>query len=304
MDIVIIGTVALDTVKTPESSRENQLGGSASYAALSASYFAPTHLVSIIGHDFPPKYLELFGTRKIDLSSLERSSGESFRWAGEYFEDMNERETRSVALNVLEQFHPKLSPAAQAAEIVLLANCSPDNQLQALAQVTKPAFVIADSMDLWINIAQERLLEMLKKADLFVINDSEAKLFMQTKNTVVAGKKLLELGPRHVVVKKGEHGALLFGPNGAFYAAPAYPLEAVQDPTGAGDSFAGGLAGYLASLKKPSFDFSDLAQAVVHGTVMASFNCESFSTDRLESLNADEITKRVALFQKYASPSI
>ncbi len=298
MEVTTVGTIALDTVTTPEATRHDQLGGSAAYAALSASYFAPVHIVSIVGKDFPQKYLDLFTSRGINTESIEVVDGESFRWSGEYFEDMNTRETKSVAINVLEKFQPKLAPAAKAAPLVLLANCSPDNQLDTLAQIENPAFVVSDSMDLWIDIARDRLLDMLKKTDLFVINDSEARQFMQTKNTITAGHRLLELGPKHVVVKKGEHGALLFGPNGRFFSAGAYPLHEVHDPTGAGDSFAGGIAGHLASLGRTEFDFTDLARAVVHGTVMASYNCESFSTDRLESLTPALIAERFEEFQR------
>jgi sugar/nucleoside kinase (ribokinase family) len=300
MEVVTVGTVALDSVKTPETVRENQLGGSASYAALSASYFAPVQMVSIVGRDFPPRYLDLFASHGIGTDSIEVVDGGTFRWSGEYFEDMNTRETLSVAVNVLEQFKPRLSAAARQAEMVLLANCSPDNQLEALEQVEAPAFVVSDSMDLWINIARERLLEVLDRTDLFVINDGEARMFMGTKNTITAGHRLLELGPVNVVIKKGEHGALLFGRNGAFFSAGAYPLHEVHDPTGAGDSFAGGVAGYLASLGKSEFELLALARAVVYGTVMASYNCESFSTDRLQSLTQDDIAARFAEFQRYA----
>lgn len=300
MHVVTVGTIALDSVKTPEAARHDQLGGSASYAALSASYFSPVHIVSIVGKDFPQEYLDFFRSRGIGTESIEVVEGGTFRWSGEYFDDMNTRETLSVAVNVLEQFKPRLERDARQAQMVLLANCSPDNQLEALAQVTAPSFVVADSMDLWINIARERLSQVLERTDLFVINDIEARMFMETKNTITAGHRLLELGPRHVVVKKGEHGALLFGQAGAFFSAAAYPLHEVRDPTGAGDSFAGGIAGYLAGLGKPQFAFEDLARAAVYGTVMASFNCESFSTDRLQALSRDEIETRFTDFQRYS----
>lgn len=300
MDVVVVGTIALDSVKTPEAQRDNQLGGSAAYAALSASYFSPVHLVSIVGKDFPQDYLQLFQSRGIDTASVQVVDGGTFRWSGEYFDDMNTRETLSVAVNVLDRFQPRLSPAARAARLALLANCSPDNQLATLQQIERPAFVVSDSMDLWINIARERLVEVLRKTDLFVINDSEARLFMDTRNTITAGHRLLELGPRHVVVKKGEHGALLFGRGGRFFSAGAYPLHEIQDPTGAGDSFAGGIAGFLAGLGREEFEFSDLARAVVYGTVMASYNCESFSTERLQSLTREEIEARYAEFQQHS----
>ncbi len=301
MSVVVVGTVALDTVATPETTRHDQLGGSASYASLSASYFSPVHMVSIVGNDFPEEYLSLFQQRGIDTSSVQVVEGGTFRWSGKYFEDMNHRETHSVAVNVLEHFQPQLADNARQARIALLANCSPDNQLATLDQVEKPDFVISDSMDLWIEIARERLLDVLKRSDLFVINDDEAKMFMETKNTVVAGRKLLELGPRHVVVKKGEHGALLFGPDGQFFSAGAYPLAEVQDPTGAGDCFIGGLAGYLSSLHKKDIAFADLARGIVQGTVLASFNCESFSTDRLKSLTRDELDLRAAEIGRFST---
>ncbi len=301
MQVLTVGTVALDSVKTPEAFRADQLGGSASYAALSASYFAPVFMASIVGRDFPQKYMDLFKSRGINTDSIQVVEGGTFRWSGEYFDDMNTRETREVAVNVLEQYKPTLTPEAAAAEIVLLANCSPDNQLDTLKLMKAPAFVVSDSMDLWISIARERLLDVLKATDLFVINDGEAKQFMETKNTITAGHRLLQLGPKHVVIKKGEHGALLFGPNGQFFSAGAYPLHEVHDPTGAGDSFAGGIAGYLASLGKREFVFADLARSIIHGTVMASYNCESFSTDKLQALTQEEIDSRFAEFRQFSS---
>jgi sugar/nucleoside kinase (ribokinase family) len=300
MDVVTVGTIALDSVKTPEATKQDQLGGSASYAALSASYFAPVHIVSVVGTDFPAEHLEFFRSRGIGTESIDVVEGGTFRWSGEYFDDMNTRETLSVAVNVLDQFKPDLRESARRAGMVLLANCSPANQLDTLTQVDSTAFVVSDSMDLWINIARESLLDVLRRSDLFVINDLEARLFMETKNTITAGHRLIELGPRNVVIKKGEHGALLFGRAGEFFSAGAYPLHEVHDPTGAGDSFAGGIAGYLAGLGKRQFEFGDLARAVVHGTVMASYNCESFSIERLKSLDAEAIAARYAEFEGFS----
>ena len=269
MSVVIAGTVALDHVKTPQAMQENLLGGSASYAALAASIFCkPVHLVGIVGHDFPAGHLDMLSGKGVDLAGVERSDGESFTWSGEYFDDMNTRTTHKVAVNVLENWQPNLPEIARAASVAVLANMSPDNQLQALEQCTGAKFIAADTMDLWIEIANERLHEVLKKIDLLVINDGEAKEFAGTTNLVDAGRRLQAKGPRYVVVKRGEHGSYLFGENGEFFSCSAYPLDSVFDPTGAGDSFLGGLAGWLAANDKASPTFEDLKTAVVHGSVV------------------------------------
>jgi sugar/nucleoside kinase (ribokinase family) len=256
MSVVIAGTVALDNVKTPQDAQENLLGGSASYAALAASIFCqPIHLVGVIGHDFPKPHLDMLAARGITLDGLERSSGESFTWSGEYHTDMNSRTTHKVALNVLENWQPKLPAAARQAKVAVAANMSPDNQMQMLDQI-EADFVTADTMDLWIEIANERLHEVLKRIDLLVINDGEAKEFAGTTNLVDAGRRLQAKGPRFVIVKRGEHGSFLFGENKEdFFACSAYPLHSVFDPTGAGDSFLGGLSGWLAAngKTKPTF---------------------------------------------------
>ncbi|MDB6138648.1 MAG: Carbohydrate kinase [Verrucomicrobiaceae bacterium] len=301
MSIVIAGTVAIDNVKTPQQSQEGLLGGSAAYAALAASIFCkPVHLVGIIGHDFPQPHLDLFESHGVDTSGLERSTGESFTWTGEYHTDMNSRTTHKVGLNVLESWTPKLPAAAAAAKIVVAANMSPDNQIQMLEQCTAAEFVAADTMDLWINIANERLHDVLKKIDLLVINDSEAKEFAQTTNLVEAGRKLQAKGPRFVVVKRGEHGSYLFGEGKSeFFACSAYPLHSVFDPTGAGDSFLGGLTGWLAANGKTKPTFEDLRTAVVHGSVLASYTCEAFSTHSLQNVTASDVAARLAELRSY-----
>jgi len=300
MSVTIAGTVALDNVKTPQESQENLLGGSASYAALAASIFCqPVHLVGIIGHDFPESHLKLLNSRGVTLDGVERSSGESFTWSGEYFEDMNQRTTHKVAVNVLEHWQPKVPAAATEAKVAVLANMSPDNQLQTLEQITAD-FVTADTMDLWINIANERLHDVLKKIDLLVINDGEAREFAQSTNLIEAGRRLQAKGPRYVIVKRGEHGSFLFG-EGAneFFACSAYPLSSVFDPTGAGDSFLGGMAGWLAGNGKSKPTFEDLKAAVVHGSVTASFTCEAFSTHKLQTVTLDDVKRRMADLQGY-----
>jgi len=299
MSILISGTVALDSIHTPTAIHNELLGGSASYAGLAAALDAPVHLCSIVGRDFPEEHRSLLSGHGIDLANIEFAEGRTFRWTGRYHENMNHRETLDVSIDVLEKFAPELTPEAAAAKVVLLANMSPDNQLAVLDQVTGTPFVIADSMDLWINIAREGLLAVMKRVDLFVINEDEARMFTESSNLVSAGWRLMEMGPKHVVVKKGEHGALLFGP-GKFFAAPAYPLTGVEDPTGAGDSFAGGLAGSVAASGRAP-EFADLAAGVVRGSVLASFTCEAFGVKRIASVSKEEAAARMAEFRGYTS---
>ena len=301
MSIVIAGTVAIDNVKTPHDTQDNLLGGSASYAALAASVFCqPVHLVGVVGHDFPKAHLDLLAARGITLDNVERNSGESFTWTGEYFNDMNTRTTHKVAVNVLEHWRPVVKGAAAEAKIAVLANMSPDNQLQTLEQCKGADFIAADTMDLLIGIANERLHEVLKKVDLLVINEGEAREFVNTGNLVVAGRRLREKGPRFVVVKRGEHGSFLFGERpDDFFACSAYPLHELHDPTGAGDSFLGGMAGWLAANGKSKPSFDDLKSAIVHGSVTASFTCEAFSTHKLETVTAEDVSRRVAELRRF-----
>jgi sugar/nucleoside kinase (ribokinase family) len=307
MSILIGGTVAIDHVKTPTAEAANLLGGSASYAAIAASYFtAPVHLVGIVGKDFPAEHLALLESRGVTLDGLERSTGDSFSWSGEYHANMNDRTTRKVDINVLENWTVKVPATIAGAPVVVLANMSPENQLQMLDGCTadKP-FVVADTMDLWISIANERLHEVLKRIDLLVINESEAREFVATSNLVVAGQRLLAKGPRFVVIKLGEFGAMLFAADAAtaplaatnFFRCAAFPLHEVADPTGAGDSFLGALAGYLAATGRSEFTFEDIRRAVVEGSVVASFTCEAFSTRRLQELTRADIEQRRAFLQ-------
>jgi sugar/nucleoside kinase (ribokinase family) len=308
--IVIGGTIAIDHVKTPEAEAQNLLGGSAAYAALAASFFSrPVDLIGIIGHDFPQEHLDMLEGRGITLHGVERSENESFTWSGEYHANMNERTTHRVGLNVLESWQVKVPAASAAAPIVVLANMSPDNQLEMLVQCgvqadsSTPRFVIADTMDLWINIANERLHQVLPHLDLFVLNEGEARDLAGTSNLVKAGRLLLEKGPRNVVVKLGEFGAMLFSKRVAaseefdIFRCSAYPLESVADPTGAGDTFLGGMAGYLAAQSHPPYDTQALRQAIIHGSMLASFACEAFSTRRMETLGADELEARIQDFR-------
>lgn len=299
MSVLIVGSIALDDVKTPVEERFDLLGGSASYAAVAAGYFSPVNLVGIVGEDFPAGHWEFLQGRGINLEGVERAPGKTLRWSGEYMWDMNTRETRSIALNVFETFSPHLPEHYRASDYVLLANIAPDLQLQVLRQMEKPTFVIADTMDLWINIAQPALLELLRKIDMLILNDSEARELTKETSLIKAGKKIQSLGPKTVAVKKGEHGCLLFGEDD-FFSCPAYPLEDIHDPTGAGDTFAGGLTGYLASRGNSHVSFKTLKTAVVVGSVLASYNVEAFSLERMRTVGQKDILERFAEFQDLA----
>lgn len=311
LELLVGGTIAIDHVKTPEAAASDLLGGSAAYTALAASYSQqPVHLLGIIGRDFPQPHLEMLSRHGVSLDAVEKSEQESFTWTGEYHENMNDRTTHAVGLNVLERWDVKVPSQVANAQMIVLANMSPDNQMQLLDQVTaEEFFVVADTMDLWVEIARDRLLQVMQRVDLFVINDSEAKAFAGKTNLVQAGEWLLSLGPKFVVIKLGEHGSLLFARGeGAswkptvetFFRAPAYPLSRVVDPTGAGDSFLGGLAGQLATLGKLEFLFSEVKSAVIRGTALGSFACESFSTKRLEGLNEEAILQRMCELRDFS----
>jgi sugar/nucleoside kinase (ribokinase family) len=300
MSVLIVGSIALDDVKTPVEERFDLLGGSASYASVAAGYFSPVNLVAIVGEDFPADHWNFLQNRGINLEGVQRAPGKTFRWSGEYMWDMNTRETRSCALNVFETFSPTLPDHFKSCDFVLLANIAPSLQLQVLDQMEKPKFVIADTMDLWINIAQPELLDLLKRVDMLILNDSEARELTKETSLIKAGKKIQSLGPRIVAVKKGEHGCLLFGEDDDFFSCPAYPLEDIHDPTGAGDTFAGGLTGYLASRNNSHVSFKTLKTAVVVGSVLASYNVEAFSLERMRSVEQKDILERFAQFQDLA----
>jgi cytidine kinase len=306
--IVIGGTIAIDHVKTPAAEAQNLLGGSAAYAALAASFFSrPVDLIGIIGHDFPQEHLAMLGNHGVTLTGVERSSSESFTWSGEYHANMNERTTHRVGLNVLENWQVKVPPASATADLVVLANMSPDNQLEMLAQCgpateQAPRFVIADTMDLWIEIANDRLHQVLPHLDLFVLNEGEARALAGTSNLVAAGQLLLQKGPRHVIIKLGEFGAILFSSSTTstaptIFRCSAYPLLTVADPTGAGDTFLGGIAGYLAAQGLAPYDTAALRQAIIHGSILASFACEAFSTHRMEALTQADFQARLQEFR-------
>ena len=297
MPVLVVGSIALDHIKTPTAEHHQLLGGSASYAAVAASFFGPVNLVGVVGDDFPPQHKQLFADRKIDLTGLEVAAGQTFCWSGEYEMNMNNRKTLSVALNVFEKFQPKLPESYRETPYVLLGNIAPSLQRSVCKQVRKPKFVVADTMDLWISMARADLLELLKEIDMLILNDSEAKQLVEEDNLIRAGRKIATLGPRYVAVKKGEHGCLLFGRDGEFFSTGAFPLEHIHDPTGAGDCFAGGFIGHLA--RTDDISFANLKEAVIQGTLVASFCCEEFSLRRLEKLSAGEINERRTTFGSY-----
>src|SRR5579872_2777441 len=273
MSVLIVGSTALDSIKTPKAENPRLLGGSASHAAVAASFFAPVKLVGIVGEDFPKTYLQLYRRHKVDLEGLQIVPGKTFHWSGEYEVNMNNRRTLATELGVFETFNPKLPASYQKSEFVLLANIAPSLQSHVLTQMKRPRFVVADTMDLWLNIALPDLLKLLKRVDGFVLNDSEARQLTKDDNLLSALKKIHKLGPKYVIIKKGEHGAILSTRNGLFLS-PAYPLHRVVDPTGAGDSFVGGMMGYL-STARGSID-DNLRRAMIYGSVVASFCCEGF----------------------------
>jgi len=295
MSLLVVGSIALDTVKTPVEEHADLVGGSASYAALGASFFSPVKLVGVVGKDFPESEFDFWKSRKIDIDGVERADGKTFRWSGEYAWDLNTRETRSVALNVFEHFKPALPESYRQSDFALLANIAPALQAHVLDQMEKPRFVVADTMDLWIETTRKDLDALLPRVDLLILNDSEARQMTKETSLIKAGRSIRKMGPRYVAIKKGEHGALLFGED-EFFSCGAYPLEDIHDPTGAGDTFAGGMAGYLAATVK-EVRFNDLRKAMIYGSVLASVTVEAFGLDRLRKLSMDEIQKRYETFK-------
>src|SRR5438046_3227424 len=273
MSVLIVGSTALDSIRTPRGDNPKLLGGSASHAALAASFFSPVKLVGVVGEGFPRRYIQLYKRHRIDLEGLQILPGKTFHWSGEYEANMNNRRTLLTELGVLETFTPTLPKAHQSAPFVLLANIAPALQMHVLNQMRRPKFVVADTMDLWLNIALPDLLKLIKRLDAFVLNDSEAHQLTTEDNVFAALRKIHKLGPRYVIIKKGSHGSILSGPRG-FFICPAYPLRKVVDPTGAGDSFVGGMMGYLATANR-SIDRS-IRRAMIYGSVVASFCCEGF----------------------------
>ncbi|MEX0867085.1 MAG: PfkB family carbohydrate kinase [Pirellulales bacterium] len=296
MPLLVVGSVALDSIQTPHETRDNVVGGSAVHFSVAASYFSGVKLVGVVGEDFPPEHTQFLESRGIDTAGLQvEPGGKTFRWRGKYLENMNDRETLEVHLNVLEHFNPQLSDAYKQSRFVFLANGSPITQLNVLNQMNGPRLAVADTMDLWIEIQRDELMELLLKIDGLVLNDMEAKMLTGEENLVRAGHAVRKLGPKFVILKKGEHGAMFFSEHET-YVLPAYPTEHVVDPTGAGDSFAGGMLGYLA--EQDNFEPKTLKEAMAYGTVTASFNVEDFSLDRMKRVTRDDIDRRLAEYRK------
>jgi len=297
VSILVVGSVAFDSIKTPFGQATEVVGGSANYFSVAASFFSPVRLVAVIGEDFPAAHLDFLRGRGIDLAGLQRVPGKTFRWVGEYGRDFNEARTLDTQLNVFAEFTPKIPEAYRDPEVVFLANIDPDLQRDVLAQVKRPALVALDTMNYWIAGKPDALRRTLALVDLLVINDAETRQLAGEANLVRAARTIQSWGPRTLIIKRGEYGALML--NGAdWFAAPALPLDTVQDPTGAGDCFAGGTIGALA--RGMRFDDAALRRAMIYGSVMASFNVEAFSLDRLRTLTAPEIQERFQAFRRLA----
>jgi len=299
MPLLVVGSIALDSVHTPRDSRDDILGGSAVYFSYAASYFTSVRLVGAVGDDWPVEHTRLLESRRIDTRGLQViPGGATFRWRGRYRANMNDRDTLEVHLNVLGDFDPVLPDEFRRCPFVFLANGSPGMQLRVLDQITGPRLVVADTMDLWIRESHGELMQVLQRVDGLVMNDSEARLLTEEENLVVAGHKVRQLGPKFVVIKKGEHGAMFFS-EFETYVLPAYPTEDVVDPTGAGDSFAGGMMGYLAELG--TFDADSLKRAMAYGILVASFTVEDFSLDRLQNIDRRDLELRMEKYKRMLS---
>jgi len=297
MSILVVGSVALDTVKTPFGQAEETLGGSATYFSAAASFFTDVRMVAVVGEDFPEHHLGFLRSRNVDLRGLQRVPGQTFRWIGEYGYDLNEARTLDTRLNVFANFAPKIPEEYRDSEVVFLANIDPDLQRDVLGQVRRPAYVAADTMNYWITGKPESLRQTLRLVDTLLINDAEVRQLAGEPNLVQAARKILTWGPQSLVIKRGEYGALMLN-KGEWFAAPALPLEGVRDPTGAGDSFAGGFMGYLANTM--NFTDASVRKAMVMGSVMASLNVEAFSLDRLRTATYGEIESRYRTFMRLA----
>jgi len=298
MTLLVVGSTAFDTIETPHGNAERCLGGSSTYFSLAARLFTPVRLVSVVGKDFPDEHKTLLAERGVDLAGLEVKPGDTFYWHGRYSADMNNRETIEVQLNTFGDFAPKVPSAFRDSPFVFLANGAPATQASVVEQMDQPRFVVADTMDLWIENERDGLLALLKNIDGVIVNDSEVKQLTGESNLIAAGRAALELGPKLVIVKKGEHGCFVFS-NYFHYALPAYPTERVVDPTGAGDSFAGGFMGFLANCDQISL--ANMQRAVAYGTVTASLTVEGFGVDRLAHADRAAVERRYHELMQFVS---
>jgi sugar/nucleoside kinase (ribokinase family) len=298
MSLLVVGTLAYDSVETPSGKVDEALGGAATYFSVAASFFTPVRLVSIVGKDFKPEHRTLLERHGVDLTGLTVGDGDTFRWAGKYEGDLNVAQTLDTQLNVLEGYEPKVPEEFAGTPFVFLANSPPALQAQVVDQVDPRAFKVMDTMNLWIQQTWDDLHQLLPRVDMLICNDQEALAIGEDHNLIRAGRKIIEKGPKAVIVKKGEHGAFLWSQED-FFAIPAYPLETVTDPTGAGDCFAGGVMGYLTSVG--TYDMDQLKRAMVHGSVVASFNVEDFSLQRLEQISRADIDNRFEEYIRFTS---
>jgi sugar/nucleoside kinase (ribokinase family) len=298
MSLTVVGSIAYDAVSTPSGSRDRMLGGAATHFALAASFFDEVRVIGPVGADFDAESWETLQTRGTNTDDVELvQDGKTFFWKGEYHENLNRRETLETELNVFESFEPKLSPAAQECEVLFLANIQPDLQRGVREQCGSARFVAMDSMDLWINIDRDSLVKTIAGVDCLILNDEELEMLTGAPSFVAAAKEILTWGPSSVVAKQGKYGAALFTPEG-YFALPAFPIDLAVDPTGAGDTFAGGMVGYVAAHEGEPVDHDLLVRAMVYGTAMASFNVEAFGTERMVGLTGDEVTGRVGELQR------
>ncbi|MFC2088619.1 PfkB family carbohydrate kinase [Calditrichota bacterium] len=289
MSVLVVGSVALDTVETTQNSVQDSLGGSALYFSSAASLFTYVNVVGVVGSDFNFADIEFLKNRNVDLSGLYIEEGKTFRWGGRYHQDVNKRDTLFTDLNVFENFKPNIPENYRQSEYIFLANIDPELQLQVLDQIKNPRYVVLDTMNFWISGKRDKVIEVLKRSNIVILNDEETRELTENPNLLDAGRQILTMGPEYIIIKKGEHGAVLLGKN-TYFSIPAFPLENVADPTGAGDSFAGGFVGYLS--KQQNNDESHLRKAIVYGSVIASFTVQDFSFKRLIQISDEDINYR------------
>jgi sugar/nucleoside kinase (ribokinase family) len=303
MPILVVGSVALDTVETPFARVEEVLGGAASYFSTAASLYHQVNLVAVVGSDFPREHLDFWRSRPINLEGLQVKEGRTFRWIAQYHMDMNTRDTLDTQLGVYAGFHPAIPDAYRSSELLFLANIQPELQLEVLSQVTEPRLTVLDTMELWIMTARPQLTEVIKRVDILLMSEEEVRQYTNQASIFAGVRQLLGMGLKYVIVKQGSYGALLFGADGTYFTAPTYPLEEVVDPTGAGDAFAGGFLGYLSN-REPAVDgcysVDDIKCAVVHGNIIGSFVCEDFSIARLRGLTMEDIANRYQKLVQYS----
>lgn len=295
-NVLIVGSVALDSVETPSGKVEGALGGAAVYSSVAASFFSPVRVVGVVGEDFPKEHLSFLSSRSIDIRGIQVANGKTFHWKGSYEGDMNQANTIATELNVFQDFNPELPEDYKASEYVFLANIDPELQLQVLDQIPNASLTACDTMNFWITGKKDALVEVLKRVDVAFMNDAEARMLTGATNLTQAANEIHALGPKYVIIKKGEHGALLYCDHSTCFAAASYPLAEVADPTGAGDSFAGGFMGFVA--RSGSIDEVTLRKAVIYGSTLASYNVQDFSLNRFKSLTVDEISDRYEDFKR------